>query len=298
MALGDWLSSTFGSDADTTPANQTLANGGLTPQSMYQLTAPVPTTSLINPNPQGGQYGAAQSGLLQQLQRQAAGAGPDPSQIALKQATDQNIATQAALAAGNATGNQNPGVVGANLARTGAATQQTAAGQSAANKSQEQLAAEQGVGALSGQAIGQNLDLNNQGLTASAQNLGGYEFGQNLGANESNIYNNYLAQLTGQQEAQRAGVGASTVGAATQALGGVANSLGGAIQAFAAHGKIVDKPTVLMAGEKGREAIVPIHDDGSPDMDRARDPGLHSLLSKHASEIEGFLKSKYGRANG
>lgn len=233
MALGDWINSVFGSNADTTPASQQLANAGY---QQYVQTGQAPTTGygVATAAGSGGvPYQGAQQGLLAQLQAQAAGAGPNVAQQQLQQATQQNIANQAALAAGNATGNQNPGVAGANLARNAALAQQTAAGQSAMTRSQQELGAQQNLAGLTGQGINQAQtaadQANQEAAMASGQNQGNYQFGQNLAAQQQSQYNAAIAALAGNQESQRAGNGNAFNSMAGSAIGGGLNAIGGVL---------------------------------------------------------------------
>lgn len=233
MALGDWLNSIFGSDASTTPASETLGKAGY---QKYSLTGPAPATGYgvtTAASAGGSPYSAAQLGLLKTLQDRANGLGPDPVQQQLALNTQNNIANQSALAAGDAVGGQNPGVAGAELARNAAAMDQQAAGQSALLRSQGMLGAASALGGLTGQGIGQAQTAadaaNQEAALASGQNQGNYQFTQGVGMNEQDQYNKAIAALTGAQEQQRAAQGAATTGAVTGALGSAFNGLMGGL---------------------------------------------------------------------
>lgn len=286
MALGDWINSVFGSNADTTPASQQLANAGY---QQYVQTGQAPTTGygVATAAGSGGvPYQGVQQGLLNQLQAQAAGSGPNVAQQQLQQATQQNIANQAALAAGNATGNQNPGVAGANLARNAALAQQTAAGQSAMTRSQQELGAQQNLAGLTGQGINQAQAganaLNQEGQYASGQNQQNYQYGQNMAQSEQDAYNNAIAAMAGNQESQRANNGNAFNSMAGNFGFGVLNAGGKALMSDE------DEKTDTAPAEADHEKFLEAMKSHSyrykdPSMDGAA-PGTH--FGPMAQEIE------------
>ena len=156
---------------------------------------------------------AAQQGLSQQLQAEAAGQGPNPALAQLNQTTGQNVANQAALAASQRGAGANAGLIARQVAQQGAATQQQAAGQAATLSAQQQLAAQGALGTLAGNQIGQV----------------GSAYGQQTGNQLTS--QGQLLGAQGQQQASNAGV------ANTNAKGGqtlVSNILGGGAQGGAA----------------------------------------------------------------
>lgn len=106
-------------------------------------------------NTQTPQAIAAQKMLSGQLIDQTQGHGPNVALNQLHQTTADNVAQQAALMASVRGANANPALIARNAALQGAATQQQAAGQAATLAAQQQIAAQQALGALSGNQIGQ-----------------------------------------------------------------------------------------------------------------------------------------------
>jgi hypothetical protein len=112
------------------------------------------------------------------LGRELAGAvqgqGPSVAQAQLAETTGQNVARQGAMLAGQRGASANVGLMGRNIAQTGAQAQQQAAGQAATLRAQEQLAARQQLAGLTGQQLGQvqgAQQLGIQGTTAAQQNV-------------------------------------------------------------------------------------------------------------------------------
>jgi hypothetical protein len=103
-----------------------------------------------------GQNGIAnQNAAFQGYQGLANGTGPNPAQAQLAQATQANVANQAALAAGQRGASQNVGMMARGAANQGANAQQQAAGQAATMSAQQQMQGLQGMAGISGQQIGQ-----------------------------------------------------------------------------------------------------------------------------------------------
>ena len=112
---------------------------------------------------------SAQNQLTQMYLNQANGTGPNPAQAQLNLNTGANIAQTAALMAGQRGAGANPGLAAVNAAQTGAATQQTAAGQEAQTEAQQQLAAEQNLQNLAGTQVAQGQTAA-QGVSNATQN--------------------------------------------------------------------------------------------------------------------------------
>lgn len=160
---------------------------------------------------QANQFLGGEQGLVAQLQAQAQGSGPSLAQQQLHQATQANLASQLAMAAG-ARGNQNAGAAQYALGQNAAAANQAAAGQSAATRANEQLSAEQGLGQVLGQYGGQQIGLaeNQAGLNQQA-NL------QNANAaNQMAQFNTQSAQAGNQAQQQQAQFNAGQQNALTQ----------------------------------------------------------------------------------
>ena len=101
-------------------------------------------------------------GLANQYQNVANGTGPNPALQQLQNTTGQNIASQAALMAGQRGSGANQGLVARQIGQQGANINQQAAGQGATLAAQQQLAGMQGLqnqqsllGNLAGQQVGQ-----------------------------------------------------------------------------------------------------------------------------------------------
>ncbi len=151
----------------------------------------------------GLNQGATQQAKLSNMYlNQANGSGPNPALAELNQATGQNIAQQAALAAGQRGGGANAGLLARQNAQQGAAIQQQAVGQGATMQAQQQLAAEQNLQNLSANQISQGQG-SIQGLNNAQQNEQNILQGANTAFNnaqvgqQSNINNVNAAIATG-----------------------------------------------------------------------------------------------------
>ena len=118
-------------------------------------TGPIESASIAQA-PQE-QFRQAQQTLGTQLAATAAGQGVTPAQLQLKQATERNIAQQAALRAG--TSGAGAALARREIGRTGAQLGQQAAQQGALLRAQETTAAQQQLGQLAGAARGQDIGL-------------------------------------------------------------------------------------------------------------------------------------------
>lgn len=172
-----------------------------------------------------------QSQVYNQLQQVAAGQGLNPAQAMLNNATGQNVANQAALAAGQRGGSANAGLIARQAAQIGSNAQQQAVGQGAALQAQQGLNALGQAGQMANQQVGNQIQAS-QGAAGSAlqgqQNLFG------AAANQNNARNaQYGQQLQNQQHQGDALLGAASglFNAAGPALsmlgGGSAASAGG-----------------------------------------------------------------------
>lgn len=241
-------------------------------------------------------YNAAQQTLLGQLQNQAIGSGQNIAMDQFKQANQQNINQQAALAAGQQ-GNQNPGVQAQLLQRAAAANNQNAALNSAQSVGQQQLAAQGQIAGLANNAIGQqyglgeanaNLaqqaDLANQAASNQtaqfnqAQNTQNNQYAnQNMLAANAQ-YNQAYGSIAAGLNAAQAQANSSAIGGASAAVGAIGAA------AAAAHGRVVQPAPggkLIKVAEAGQpEAIVPLKSDGTPDKQQASGPGMKQLMSK------------------
>lgn len=201
-------------------------------------------------NNQSSVYNQQQQ-LANALQMQAQGVGPNPAQDQFAQNTGANVASQAALMAGQRGVGANPGEIARQIAMQGAATQQQAAGQQATLQAQQQLAAQ---GQL--QAQQQNLaGLATQQVGQQAGAVSGYnQFAQ---GQQQNLLNGIAQQNNSavgtQSNINNANAGIAGINAQNTAkvFGGLANSAGGAAQALAKGGE-VENPKLAAVAPKDR----------------------------------------------
>lgn len=181
---------------------------------------------------------AQQQALANQLQGVANGTGPNPALAQLNQATGQNIASQAALMAGQRGAGANAGLIARQAAMQGGNIQQQAVGQGAIMQAQQQLAAQQQLGAqqqamqqVAGSQIGNQIGAVNaytQGQQGEQQNL--------LNANAS--ANATAAGLQSNINSTNAGLAGTTMQGQQGLIGGL---LGGTSSALMkAHGGMID----------------------------------------------------------
>jgi hypothetical protein len=180
-------------------------------QQLQQMTQP------------GAQVGVNnQNALAAQLQAMTLGQGPNPALAQLNQATGQNVANQAAMAAGQRGASQNVGLLARQAAQTGAATQQNAVGQAASQMAQQQIAAQNNLANLSAQQVGQAGQAAGAFGQTSGNVLGTLE-NANAAANTAN------ANIAGQNAQTNSGL-----------LGGIGAAIGlakgGKVQKMAAGG--------------------------------------------------------------
>lgn len=175
-----------------------------------------------------------QNQVYGQLQGIASGA-VNPAQSQFAQNTQQNVANQAALMAGQRGANQNVGLMARQAAQQGAATQQQAAGQEATQQAQNQIAGIAAAGNLATTQAGQQIGATTTNTQANLANQG-----QTLGA--AGQYNAGQAGLANTQlQGQQAVVGGA-LGGAGAALG----MAGGGTVPYASGGDIgwINSPSV------------------------------------------------------
>lgn len=188
-------------------------------------------TGILNNGLRSG--ATAQQNLAQMYFNQANGAGPNPAQAELNQATGQNIAQQAALVAGTRGGATNAGLIARENAQQGAATQQSAVGQAATLNAQQQLAAESNLQNLSANQIAQGTSAT-QGLNNAQQNEQGILQGANTSLNNANVSQQSNINST------NAAVATGNANTAAKTVSGIGNAIvGGALGlAFADGGEV------------------------------------------------------------
>lgn len=159
-----------------------------------------------------------QSQVYNQLQNVASGQGPNPAQAMLNQATGQNVASQAALMAGQRGSSSNAGLLARQAAQQGAATQQQAVGQGATMQAQQSLNAIGQAGQMANTQAGQQIA--GTGAVTGAQ-MG--EQGTLLNAIQGQ--NNANVALSGQQ----AGLAGQQLTNQGNMIGNVTSSIGSAL---------------------------------------------------------------------
>lgn len=156
-----------------------------------------------------------QNSLMAQLASQAKGGGPNLANQQLQQATQQNTAQQAGAIASQK--GINPAQAARQINVGTAAADQGAARQASINRMQQQLAAQQGLGALSGQVRGQDL-----ASQQAAQGLYGTSGQLQQGQNQLGLQNAGLnAQLQNQVNIANLGANSAAQQQGTQLLGGL-----------------------------------------------------------------------------
>lgn len=168
--------------------------------------------------PQASQAANQQRLLAQQYQNTINGTGPNVALNQLHQATAANTANQAALMASQRGASANPGMIARQAAMQGAANQQADAGQAATLQAQQQIAAQQGLGQLSGQQIGQT-----QGAVSGA----------NQGAqNEQNILQNANTAANNANVGMQSNINTTNAQTASANANGIGGLIGGGISAI------------------------------------------------------------------
>jgi hypothetical protein len=224
-----------------------LGIGG--PSETSPVTAAQTNSAMAGSNAALGQQGSlmsalqAQNGIgnqnnvFGQLQGVANGTGPNPAQAQLAQATGQNVANQASLAAGQRGAAGNVGLMSRQAAQQGSNAQQQAAGQAATLQANQSLGA---LGQMSG--IAGNQVANQMAAT-----------GANTAANQAQQGQLINAQTT--TNAQNAGIASSEISAAGQIagqmMGGSAQGAAGALAVLAKGGEVAPQSTLGMALSRG-----------------------------------------------
>lgn len=163
--------------------------GGATPDALKAAQSTGTQAAGVN-----GQVTGAQGALLSQLQEQAMGRGPSVAAAQAQQTTQANIKGAAALAA---SGRGNPGAASYNAVQAAGSANQTAAGQAAIARTQEELGAQSNLAGLTGQMGGQQLQNNEFNANLGQQN-------NQFNAGAQNAQNQFYNTMMQQQAAQTA----------------------------------------------------------------------------------------------
>lgn len=175
-----------------------------------------------------------QSNLTNQLTAESNGQGPNPALASLNQQTGQNIAQQAALAAGTRGAGANAGLLAAQNAQQGASTQQQAVGQAATQQAQQQLAAQNNLQNLAANQVAQGTSAT-QALNQAQQGEQGILQNANTATNNANVSSQENINNV------NAGVASQNVNSNGNIVSGIGNALSNipVIGSFLAKGGMV-----------------------------------------------------------
>lgn len=247
---------------------------------------------------------AQQQAFAQQLQDQANGVGPNPAQIALENATGQNIAQQAALMGSQRGTSSNAGLIARQAAQQGAGIQQQAVGQSALMQAQQQLAARQQLqqqqammAGLSGQQVGQQAAAT-MGMNQAAQSEQGILTGaaSNLNTVNANLsgQEGQIAQLNAKNQMDMFGGAMKGAAMAVAYNGGVVKN--GTVQNYADGGAVDDKPgksfaNKFLSGWAGDEAVGSPYQGSGPASAESQNGKVYDGSQAAGKAIGGGLKN-------
>lgn len=218
-----------------------------------------------------------QSQVYNQLQQVASGQGPNPAQAMLNNATGQNVANQAALAAGQRGSSANAGLIARQAGQIGANAQQQAVGQGAALQANQALGAMQAAGNIAGQQVGNQLSANqlySNSALQGQQNLIGAQQGFNNAQNQQ-----YGTQLQNQQ--QQGGNLMNTVGGIANAAGPALATIFGGPIAGAAAGAVLGGGNTNSA-RPGADTIMPFAEGGQVPAT----PKSHFGMYAHGGKVD------------
>lgn len=245
-------------DPTTLAANQTATTGGVNAATQYagQLQGA------------GAQGVGAQQQLLQALQMQAAGQGPNPAQAALANNTQANVAQTAALQAGTRGASANAGALARQVGMQGGALQQQAVGQQSELQANQQLAAQQQLGAQANQQVAQ------QGQAIGQQNQVA-QGAQGLGLNAAAHQNNAAV-------GSQASVNTSNMPITNQLIGGIQAAGTGALASAAPQVPV--KPKMAKGGEVPGKALTPGDSEDNDVVPTLLSPGEIVIPRSFASD--------------
>lgn len=195
-----------------------------------------------------------QSSVFNQMQGVENGTGPNPAQAMLSQATGNNIASTAALIAGQRGASANPALIARQAAMQGANLNQQAAGQGASMQAQQSLAA---LGQLGGMA---NQQVANQAAATQGYNQAAQSEQQNL-LNAIQGQNNANVSMQGNLNSANAGVSESLIPVQNKNIGTLTKALP-MVGSMMAHGGEVKKMADggdVMPSSSGPQSFVGQH---------------------------------------
>lgn len=188
--------------------------------NLVNTLTPQASTAVGNQNFLADQYGAM-----------ARGEGPNPAQNQLNEATQKNVANQAAMMAGQRGSSANAGLMARQAAQQGAATQQTAVGQAATLGAQQQIAAQNNLANLANNQISQT----GQAITGqgSAQ-----QNEQAILQNANTSYNNAAVGMQSNINNVNSQTAAANQNMAANTMGGISSAISAPMSALAKGGEV------------------------------------------------------------
>ncbi len=217
-----------------------------------------------------------QSQVYNQLQQVASGQGPNPAQAMLNNATGQNVANQAALAAGQRGGSANAGLIARQAAQIGSNAQQQAVGQGAALQANQSMGALQAAGNIAGQQVGNQLSANQLYSNSALQGQ------QNLMGAQGN-FNNAQNQQYGQQLQNQQQQGGNLL----NTVGGILNPAGAALPMIAGlfkggGGSSGGASTPVASARPGADQLMPFAQGGQVPAT----PKSHFGMFAHGGKVD------------
>lgn len=282
-----------GTNAAQLNAAYTGANNALDAQgNLVSTLTPQATSAVSN-----------QNDLALQLAAMTRGEGPNPAAAELAQNTAANVAQTGAEMAGARGASGNVGLMARQIGQRGAATQQTAAGQEATLKAQQQIAAQQNLANLANNQISQTGQATT-GLNSAAQNE------QALLQNANTSANNAAVGMQSNINNTNAQTSAANQNMAANTMGGIMSAVSGASSMFGKDGGLVEKEhhvklaemnaVSLKHGKKygeGGEVEAPDLGNFKASDDDASSPNIASGASLPADQTD-FAKSMQKQGGG
>lgn len=233
-----------------------------------------------------------QSNVYNQFQDIVAGRGPNPAQAMLNQATGQNVANQAALAAGVRGANANAGLVARQAAQAGAGAQQQAAGQAATMQANQSLNALNSAGAqanaMANNQVGQT-NANTQAQQAEQQALlqGLSNFNSAAVGSQGSINTGNAALANTQLQGQQGMVG------------GILQGIGAGLHMFADGGAIAPSPDAFSGPQsKFGQFLNNVSQSADQSIQQAQPQNAQQQVQKGSAEATKGLMGLLGGGGG
>lgn len=246
--------------------------------------------------PQVGSAVQNQNALANQYAAMARGQGPNPAQNQLAQATQGNVANQAALMAGQRGSSSNVGLMARQNAQQGAATQQQSAGQAATLGSQQQIAAQNNLASLANNQINQAGQANTN-FSSQAQGEQGILQNANTG------FNNTAVGMQSNINNVNSGTSSSNAAATGKVGGGALNLVsslfaeGGSVDL----GKFTPSPAENTPSASVASTSAPAASSDSSSGDGGMMSGLSDMMAKggmiHSDHYKNHISSYFDTHN-